>query len=174
MSAVMKSLDSLEIGVCLRINQLSRQEFIRRFFAVVSKLGDMYFWIAMGIALLVQHGTAAIPTVLHLTVTAGIGIAIYKVLKQKLVRERPFITNGEIFCATAPLDRYSFPSGHTLHAVSFSIMLAAVEPALTVITLPFTILVALSRVVLGLHYPSDVFVGAAIGAALAAASVALF
>lgn len=173
MSAVMKSLDSLEIGVCLRINRLSRKEFIRRFFAIISKLGDMYFWVAMGVVLLVQNGTAAIPTVIHLAVTAGIGIAIYKALKEKLVRERPFITSGEIICATAPLDKYSFPSGHTLHAVSFTIMLAAVEPALIVITLPFTILVALSRVILGLHYPSDVLVGATIGAALATASVSL-
>jgi undecaprenyl-diphosphatase len=169
----MKSLDSLEIGVCLRINRLSRKEFFRRFFAIISKLGDMYFWVAMGFVLLVRNGTAAIPTVIHLSVTAAIGIAIYKALKEKLVRERPFITSGEIICATAPLDKYSFPSGHTLHAVSFTIMLAAVEPALIVITLPFTILVALSRVILGLHYPSDVLVGATIGAALATASVSL-
>ena len=173
MAAVMKSLDSLEIGVCLRINRLSRKEFIRRFFAIISKLGDVYFWLAMGLLLIVQQGAAAIPTVAHLTATAGIGIIIYKFLKQKLVRERPFITNGNILCATAPLDKYSFPSGHTLHAVSFTIMLAAVEPALTVITLPFTVLVAMSRVVLGLHYPSDVLVGAGIGAALATVSVSL-
>jgi undecaprenyl-diphosphatase len=173
MAAVMKSLDSLEIGACLRINRLSRTAFVRRFFAMISKLGDVYFWLAMGAVLLIQQGTAAIPTVAHLAATAGIGILIYKYLKEKLVRERPFITNGNIFCGTAPLDKYSFPSGHTLHAVSFTIMLAAVEPALTVITLPFTLLVAMSRVVLGLHYPSDVLVGAGIGAGLATISVSL-
>jgi len=173
MAAVMKALDSLEIGVCLRVNRLSRKEFIRKFFAVVSKLGDVWFWLAMGVILLVRDGVAALPTVAHLTVTAGIGILIYRILKEKLVRERPFITSGEIFCAAAPLDKYSFPSGHTLHAVSFTIMLAAVEPSLIFITLPFAVLVALSRVVLGLHYPSDVLVGAAIGAALASASVSL-
>jgi undecaprenyl-diphosphatase len=173
MGAVMKALDSLEIGVCLRINRLSRTEFIRRFFAVISKLGDVYFWLAMGVVLILRDGTPALPVVAHLAATAAVGILIYKALKQTLVRERPFVMNGEILCATAPLDKYSFPSGHTLHAVSFMIMLTAVDPSLLVVTLPFATLVALSRVILGLHYPSDVLVGAAIGAVLASASVSL-
>ena len=51
---------------------------------------------------------------------ALLGVALYKVLKHVFVRERPFITHSAISLATAPLDRYSFPSGHTLHAVSFA------------------------------------------------------
>ena len=173
MGAVIHYLDSLEIGVCLRINRLSHTEFVRRFFTVVSKLGDAYYWVAMGGLLIVKGGLAAAPVVLHMAVTAGIGVLIYKLLKEKLVRERPFITHGEIFCAAAPLDKYSFPSGHTLHAVSFTIMLTAVDASMLIITLPFAVLVAMSRVILGLHYPSDVLVGAAIGASLATASISL-
>ena len=90
------------------------------------------------------------------------------------MRERPYINHGDILCGTAPLDRYSFPSGHTLHAVSLTIMLAHFEPLLLPIALPFAVLVALSRVSLGLHYPSDVIVGAVIGASLAGASLAFF
>ena len=106
--------------------------------------------------------------------TALAGVLIYKLLKNRLVRERPSLTHGDILCGTAPLDRYSFPSGHTLHAVSLTIMLAHFEPLLLPIALPFAVLVALSRVILGLHYPSDVIVGAVIGASLAGASLAFF
>ncbi|HNW79764.1 MAG TPA: phosphatase PAP2 family protein, partial [Candidatus Competibacteraceae bacterium] len=67
----------------------------------------------------------------------------------------------------APLDEYSFPSGHTLHAVSFSIIAVYYYPVLAWLVLPFTVLVALSRLVLGLHYPSDVLAGILLGAALA-------
>ena len=75
--------------------------------------------------------------------------------------------------AMPPLDRYSFPSGHTLHAVSFAWQAIAHFPALSWILVPAASLIALSRVVLGLHYPTDVLAGAAIGALLAACGLAL-
>ena len=66
-----------------------------------------------------------------------------------------------------PLDHFSFPSGHTLHAVTLCILLGYVMPVLLWVMLPFTLLVAASRVILGLHYPSDVLAGALIGSGLA-------
>ena len=92
-------------------------------------------------------------------------------VKDRLVRERPYIGQRGIECLTAPLDRYSFPSGHTLHAVLFTIILLAHLPALTAALLPLVFLIALSRVVLGLHYPTDVIAGAAIGLLLAIVSI---
>ena len=87
------------------------------------------------------------------------------------MRERPFITHPAISCAAAPLDRYSFPSGHTLHAVSFAVLGAHYLPELAVPLAGFAFLVALSRVVLGLHYPTDVAAGALLGGGLALASL---
>ena len=64
-------------------------------------------------------------------------------------------------------DDDSFPSGHTMHAVGFSWILMTYYPELGLFVLPFTILVAMSRLVLGLHYPSDVLAGALIGSTIA-------
>ena len=97
----------------------------------------------------------------------------YKYLKRTLVRERPFISFPVIHCGTPPLDRYSFPSGHTLHAVCFTTVLALTLPALALVVLPFTLAVAASRVVLGLHYPSDVLAGALVGGVIGVVWVAL-
>ena len=173
MAAVIDYLDSLEIGICLRVNRLSRRDYVRRFFAIVSRLGDGGYWMLPGLVLINIHGTAVLTDLMRIALTAGVGVLIYKCLKKRLVRNRPFIANGGIACGCAPLDKYSFPSGHTLHAVSFTIMFAAVEPALLVLTAPMAILIALSRVILGLHYPSDVLVGGAIGTLLALISNSL-
>jgi undecaprenyl-diphosphatase len=75
--------------------------------------------------------------------------------------------------AALPLDKFSFPSGHTLHAVLFSVIALNYYPQLSVILLPFTFMVGLSRVVLGLHYPSDVVAGAMLGSAVAGLSFLL-
>jgi undecaprenyl-diphosphatase len=109
----------------------------------------------------------------QMTVTGIIGTALYRQLKGRLARERPYVAHPGIELGTAPLDRYSFPSGHTLHAVSFTILATAAVPELAPILVPFTLLVAASRVVLGLHYPSDVLAGALLGALLAGTSLAV-
>ena len=96
---------------------------------------------------------------------------IYKVLKKKTVRPRPYQVHQVIRLGERPLDHFSFPSGHTLHAVMATTVLGYVQPVLLILMLPFTVLVALSRMVLGLHYPSDVAVGAIIGGTVASAIV---
>jgi undecaprenyl-diphosphatase len=166
-------LDELEIDLCKKINRLSRRAWVRAFFAIVSQLGDGGYWIAIGLGMLLVHGTGLLPDMIRICVTSAVGVLLYKQLKTRLVRERPYITDREISCGVAPLDRYSFPSGHTLHAVGLTIMYTAVEPLMLIVTLPFAVLVAVSRVILGLHYPSDVLAGAMIGTALAMLSTLL-
>ncbi len=125
------------------------------------------------LALPLLRGRAAIRPALMMALVGMVGVALYKLLKQTFVRERPFITHSGISLQAAPLDRYSFPSGHTLHAVAFTWQAVAHYPQLAWVLVPFTTLVAASRVVLGLHYPTDVLVGAAIGGALAQLGLAL-
>jgi undecaprenyl-diphosphatase len=168
MSAVLRQFDAFEAELCLRVNRWGRAELVRRFFATVSRLGDGYFWLMVGGVCLVLRGGTAVPFLIEAGAAAAVGVLVYKLMKSRLVRERPYVTNGAIRCGAPPLDRYSFPSGHTLHAVCLTVLLAECEPLLLAVTAPFAVLVAISRVVLGLHYPSDVLAGAGIGGALAA------
>ncbi len=173
MAAVIEYLDELEIGVCLRFNRLGQTAWIQTGFRWVSRLGDGGFWFAMALLLLLIQGPSALSWIMQMAATGAVGILIYKTLKRYLVRERPYVSHGAIRLGAAPLDRYSFPSGHTLHAISFTILFGHAEPMLIIFALPFAVLVAMSRVILGLHYPTDVLVGAAIGLTLSQVSIAL-
>ena len=174
MAAVIQMLDELEIDLCKKLNRLSRRSWVRTPFVVVSQLGDGGYWVAIGLGMLLVRGTVILPAIIQIALTSTVGVLLYKQLKQRLVRERPYIVDSDILLGTAPLDRYSFPSGHTLHAVSLTIMYAVLEPLLLIVTLPFAMLVATSRIVLGLHYPSDVLAGALLGSLMGVSSTWLF
>ena len=72
------------------------------------------------------------------------------------------------------LDKFSFPSGHTLHAVAFAVVFSWHFPLYGVALIPMVVLIAVSRVALGLHYPSDVAAGAAIGALVGLSVVLMY
>lgn len=166
-------VDQADLALCLLINRVSRRLPVQRFFGYISRLGDGVFWYALLALLPVIYGAEAVWPIVHIGIVALAGIAVYKLLKSRLARERPFVVWPDILCGSPPLDRYSFPSGHTLHAVSFSILIMHFFPQLGWVVLTFALLVALSRVILGLHYPTDVLAGALIGAALSYASLLL-
>ena len=167
LSALFARIDAAEYGLCRRLNKGASHAGLRNIFRVASRLGDGVIWYAMLALLPLLYGRTAIRPVVIMAITGVVGVLLYKVLKKVCVRERPFITHSSISLAMAPLDRYSFPSGHTLHAVAFAWQAIAAFPELGWVLVPLASLIAASRVVLGLHYPTDVLAGAAIGAGLA-------
>lgn len=173
MYPLIEYFNGLDSGICMSINRLSHRSSIRTCFSIVSRLGDGGYWLLAGVLLLYLRGGIAWPMIGRMAVTTAIGILLYKYMKNRLVRERPYITHSNILCGTPPLDRYSFPSGHTLHATSFAVMFSTYEPLLLIVVVPFALLVAASRIILGLHYPSDVAAGALIGFSLASASLSI-
>jgi undecaprenyl-diphosphatase len=156
-----------ELPVCLALNRFCWRGGVRRFFAAVSRLGDGVLWYCLMGALPLVHGFAGLKAALHMGLAALLGMAIYGTLKRRTGRPRPFVGNRGVKLGAAPLDRFSFPSGHTLHAVGFTAVAVWHFPALAPVLVPFAFLVALSRVVLGLHYPTDVVAGAVLGGLVA-------
>lgn len=155
-----------DLSWCLRLNRLTRRIWVRRYFATVSRLGDGAFWyvlIALMPLLSPDHGVLAAA---HMLMVGGSSLLLYRWLKRWSRRPRPLHRHQDILSSVAPLDEFSFPSGHTLHAISFSYVALLYFPALAIVLVPFALSVALSRVVLGLHYPSDVLAASVIGVAL--------
>jgi len=167
-------LDALrgrETRWCRRANHYCRHRRIRHAFAVISRLGDGAFWYALMGALVLLDGLDGLRASLHMAATGLMALLLYKGLKRWTRRPRPYAADLRIRAWVAPLDEFSFPSGHTLHAVSFTIVALAYYPWLAPVLGPFPMLIGLARVVLGLHYPSDVLAATGIAALLAAASL---
>ena len=168
-----RRVDAIEHAWCLRLNRGCSRPAVRDIFAAISKLGDGSFWYVLIVLLPVVYGETALYAAVRMAIVGVVGVALYKYLKSRLVRERPYISLAGITAGTRALDRYSFPSGHTLHAVSFTTLAVTSFPELAWLLVPLAGLIAASRVVLGLHYPTDVAACAIIGAALAVLSMVL-
>ena len=163
--SLLERFDAAEYRFCRRLNRGVQHRSVRVFFKTASRLGDGVIWYALMLALPCMYGAHGVKVALIMLATGAAGLAVYKLLKRTFVRERPFIRHAGISLAGAPLDRYSFPSGHTLHAVAFTWQACAAFPELTFALAPLALAIAASRVVLGLHYPTDVLVGALLGVA---------
>lgn len=160
-------IDAVDLSVCRWMNRSAQRSAVRRVFGVASRLGDGVIWYTLMATLPLLYGQRGVAPALQMALTGLVGLLLYRWLKQVFVRERPFITHAVITRVGKPLDRYSFPSGHTLHAVSFTTTATSYFPELAWVLVPLASLIAMSRVVLGLHYPTDVLAGAAIGLTLA-------
>lgn len=170
-AGILRRTQDYDLTLCLIFNRPCATKWIRSSFALVSRLGDGAFWYALMLVLPLAFGRQALWVSVHLFVVGLSGVAVYKLLKSRTARPRPYTVNAHIHLGTVPLDRYSFPSGHTLHAAAFTLITVSYFPNMAWLLVPFSILVALSRMVLGLHYPSDVLAGAGIGSLMAIFSV---
>jgi undecaprenyl-diphosphatase len=144
----MNGLHATEMPLCLALNRWGAHSVVHGFFAMISRLGNGLFWYVLMASL-----------------------ALYRAMKRRIRRPRPSEADSGVVARIAPLDQFSFPSGHTLHAVAFTIVGCFWFPSLAIVLIPFTVLVAVSRIVLGLHYPSDVLAAIGIGATVAGASL---
>lgn len=173
LDGTLERLQRWDARLCERSNRWLHVRVLLHLFRAVSWLGNGIFWYALMLALLLRAPREAALPVLHMVFVGMVCTAAYKMLKTRTLRPRPYQALRHVEPGAAPLDAFSFPSGHTLHAVAFTLVALEYWPQLATLLVPFTLLTAASRVALGLHYPSDVLAGAALGAGLAAASFAL-
>lgn len=171
MNARVRRMSDREHAWCLVANRWGTRAVVRAYFRAISRLGDGAFWYALMAALVLLDGWRGLAVSAQLAATGLVALMMYRKLKRWTRRPRPFAADGRIRAWVAPLDEFSFPSGHTLHAVAFTTVALAHYPALAPLLLPFAASVAASRVVLGLHYPSDVLAATGIGLGLGSLSL---
>ncbi|HET7291850.1 MAG TPA: phosphatase PAP2 family protein [Vicinamibacteria bacterium] len=147
--------------------------FFRAWMLWASRLGDGWLWAGIGLVLLAAGGPGR-------RVLAGGALAAFASnalllpLKRRFRRRRPCESGLHPLYDVRPLarfaaDRYSFPSGHALNAFAIATVVGLGLPGLSPLLLVLAASVAASRVLCGLHYVSDVLVGALVGAGIGTA-----
>lgn len=130
----------------------------------ISRTGDGYMQVIVPIIIsLIAHSTDFLMLAL---LAFSIERPIYFVLKHTLKRRRPPEIVPDFSCLVQPSDKFSFPSGHTMAAF---LLAGLVVVELGVIALPLYLwacAVGASRVILGVHFPSDILAGAALGSVI--------
>lgn len=165
---VLARFSAFDLELCRRAVRVQRRGAALRYFRLVSRLGDGTAWGVLGGVVALTGGAASLTGLGRLVAVAALASLTSRLVKGWANRPRPCAIDAGVGAGAAALDPWSFPSGHTLHAVAFQVVLIPTHPVLALVLVPWTLSIATSRVALGLHYPSDVAAGGALGAVLAA------
>jgi undecaprenyl-diphosphatase len=147
----------------LRLNQWEAPLWIRKWMVVASRGGDGWLWGVIGLILLLFGGASRFDALGAGLVSVVAGQLMFFILKRIIGRERPCATEAHCWSVLLPPDRFSFPSGHTITAFAIAFSLGLYYPTLLVGLVFCALSVAASRVILGLHYLSDVLAGIVLG-----------
>lgn len=136
--------------------------------------GDGWLWYALSGVLIAAGGSTRYEAVAAAWTACGAGAILFLIMKRLAGRKRPNALQPHCWATLLPPDQFSFPSGHTITAFAFTVAVGSFYPYLIGALLFCALSVATSRIVLGMHFLSDVVVGAMLGAGLGYAGFVIF
>lgn len=157
-----------------KVNRWTPPKWLRLWMIWATRAGDGWLWYAVGLAIGLLGGQERWAAIEAGATAAYAGIALFECLKRLANRRRPCDTEPHCWAELLPPDRFSFPSGHSMTAFSVCVSLSLFYPALLPLLLFCALSIAASRILLGMHFLSDVIVGSCLGALDAYVVSALF
>ena len=146
------------------IQEFLRYNFLNGIFSFITKLGNGGFiWILITIILLIPKKTRKVG-ILSLCSLLLCHVVNNLMIKNLVMRERPFNQFSELIPLVKKPTDFSFPSGHT--AISFAvsgILVRYLDKKYGMTAIVFAVLIAFSRLYVGVHFPSDVLAGVVTG-----------
>jgi len=163
-----------DLRLMRRVQGWRPPRWIRFWMLLATRAGNGWMWYAWGLTILVFGDSNRFTAILSSAFSVAVGAALFLALKQRIGRKRPCDIGRVCWVSLLPPDKFSFPSGHTITAFAVVTPLMYFYPALAFLLLFCALSVAASRVILGMHFLSDVLVGCAIGSGLGYVSILAF
>lgn len=129
----------------------------------VSRSGDGYSYAIIAVAVASFHGRDSIPLITALLIGFAVEVPLFSLIKRVLKRPRPYQKDPHFRAIILAHDQFSFPSGHTTAAFLFAGVMSSFFPGWSWLLYSWAAAVGASRVLLGVHYPGDIFAGAGLG-----------
>lgn len=156
------SIHKYDVFMFTWLNNVSIHAKLVSFCRYISKTGDGFLYLCLAGWLYWSQGTA--DSLLQAMLLAfAIERPVYFILKNGFKRNRPQQAIKNFRSVITPSDKFSFPSGHTSAACMVATLLAYFFPPMIGVLYCWVVLVAFSRVILGVHFPTDTLVGAVLG-----------
>jgi undecaprenyl-diphosphatase len=167
-------IENRDHRVMRQMNRWRAPRWFRVWMILATRLGDGWLWYGLGIMLLAWGGPQRLAAIGAAGSAGLVGVMIFKALKHLSHRRRPCQFEPHCWSKVLPPDKFSFPSGHTMTAFSIALVLSYFYPALEGTLFFLAISIGFSRIVLGMHFLSDVLAGVVLGVALGCASITAF
>ena len=149
-----------------RVNRWSAPKWIRLWMICATRGGDGWLWYGLGIALFLMGGHNGRLAAGAMTCAGALSITAFLWMKGFAKRPRPCHIEPHCWAQLLPPDQFSFPSGHTMTAFAVALPVSLFFPHLMPAVYFAAGSIALSRIVLGMHFLSDVVAGAIAGTAI--------
>ena len=161
---ILEWLQRIDAQILLFLQQYVRLDTMNWFWKGITFLGDAgWFWIALGVVLLIPKKTRKAGTTALLALIIG-SIVTNLVLKTAVARIRPYDAVEGLVPLVKKLRDYSFPSGHTCASFSCAVVYYKMYPDIKGKgAMVLAVLIGLSRLYVGVHYPTDVLGGTIVG-----------
>jgi undecaprenyl-diphosphatase len=164
--AVIRMIERRDHLLMHRVHRWLAPRWVRLWMIAATRGGDGWLWYALGLVLLILGGEQGRRAVFGSSLAAGSGVALFLWLKRTTRRRRPCAIEPHCWATLLPPDHFSFPSGHAITAFAVAAPVIAGFPGSAPGVLFCAFSIAASRVLLGMHFLSDVLAGAAIGSLL--------
>jgi undecaprenyl-diphosphatase len=160
------TLSAPDHEVMRRVNRWRAPRWVRWWMLLATRAGDGWIWALAGIAVLLSSDAARFRAVEAAGFAVTTGIVIFHYVKRMFCRRRPSDIEPHCWAKIVTRDKFSFPSGHSTTAFAVAMALGSFYPEIRTLLLILAANVAISRVVIGMHFVSDVLAGSGMGALL--------